>query len=123
MIDRDNWRVEIAKRMPRRNGGNFVGEGWKRLVCDLIDMIDEVYHLYEIVQIKEKGGTLRFYIEELSSRAPDVVYNLIHQAEEASATICELCGEPGKLAGDTWKRTLCDPCNEAFVRNRNWRFT
>lgn len=123
MIDRENWRQAIGKRMSPRNGGVHIGDGWKHLVCDLIDMIDEVYHLYNIIQIKEKCGVLRFYVEELTGRAPETVYKLIDQAEEASKKICELCGADGKLVGDSWKRALCNPCNEHFVRNRNWRFT
>jgi hypothetical protein len=56
-------------------------------------------------QVKEKYGTLRFYIEQGDDRA----YNLIGFAESLSARTCEECGRPGLFRDDlSWWRTLCD---------------
>lgn len=59
-------------------------------------------------QVKEKWGTLRFYI----THGTDKMYDLISEAERKSATICESCGQPGTLRGSSWVETLCDECNE-----------
>ncbi len=84
-----------------------VGDGWlpilDRLAGDLVLMgWDRDLH-----QVKEKFGTLRFYIgagtEEMEAR--------IDQAEDESARTCERCGEPGELRRGGWQKTLCDRCD------------
>lgn len=55
-------------------------------------------------QVKEKYGTLRFYM----SSANDKMYDMIEDAESKSAVTCEECGQPGELRGGGWLRTLCD---------------
>lgn len=56
------------------------------------------------VQVKEKFGSLRFYI----SGGDDVVHALISMAESMSAITCEVCGDAGKMQTGGWIRTLCD---------------
>lgn len=58
------------------------------------------------VQVKEKFGTLSFYM----SSGNDEIWNLIREAERKSAKTCEECGKPGKLRGGGWIKTLCDEC-------------
>jgi len=57
-------------------------------------------------QVKEKFGTLRFYMTTGSNE----MYNLIDEAEKESAKTCEFCGKPGKLRSGGWLLTLCDEC-------------
>ena len=59
-------------------------------------------------QVKEKYGELCFYM----TSATDEMFKLIDQAERESKTICEDCGQPGKLRKGSWLRTLCDKCNK-----------
>jgi len=86
------------------------GEGWFRLIDQLsadITEIDKRDGSETIaVQVKEKYGGLRFYIEGGS----DEVYERISEAEVDSLTICELCGEPGTTRDDGWVSTECDKC-------------
>lgn len=56
------------------------------------------------VQVKEKFGTLRFYIDG----GNEVIHALIGMAESMSARTCEKCGSPGRLRGKTWLYTACD---------------
>jgi hypothetical protein len=56
------------------------------------------------VQIKEKFGGLRFYVQA----ATDKHYNYISFAESMSYRTCEECGAPGKTYTDGWHKTLCD---------------
>lgn len=63
---------------------------------------DNVY----ATQVKEKFGSLRFYM----SSAPDEAYDLIDEAEKKSHTICEMCGAPGerkRSANTRWISTRC----------------
>lgn len=57
-----------------------------------------------IEQVKEKFGTLRFYV----SGASDEVNNYITFAESMSAHVCEECGAPGESRNDGWIKVLCD---------------
>jgi len=56
------------------------------------------------VQVKEKFGGLRFYVQA----ATDKHYNYISFAESMSYVTCEECGNPGKTYTDGWHMTLCD---------------
>jgi len=56
------------------------------------------------VQVKEKFGGLRFYVQA----ATDKHYNFISFAESMSYRTCEECGAPGKTYTDGWHTTLCD---------------
>jgi hypothetical protein len=56
------------------------------------------------VQVKEKFGTLRFYVDG----ATDKHYNYIDFAELMSGRTCEECGKQGQTYYMGWHRTLCD---------------
>jgi hypothetical protein len=56
------------------------------------------------VQVKEKFGGLRFYV----NGATDKHWNYITFAESMSYRTCEDCGAPGKTYTDGWHTTLCD---------------
>ena len=66
-----------------------IGEGWHVLVQPLIDQAEAEGN--QIVQIKEKFGGLRFYVNGAVS---DDLQGKISDAEARSFEICELCGDP-----------------------------
>ncbi len=82
------------------------GEGWRLLIEKLVDDIIKIDKKVVVSQVKEKFGTLRFYIYG----GDDEVYKLINKAERKSETICETCGKKGKTRGKGWLVTLCLPC-------------
>ncbi|MDI6785087.1 MAG: hypothetical protein QMD92_00100 [bacterium] len=87
-------------------------DGWFALLYDLSRALTKLDEGVVATQVKEKYGTLRFYIEGGS----DEVFELIDKAEGKSATICEICGELGKLRSlGTWLKTLCDEHYKAWV--------
>ncbi len=57
-----------------------------------------------VQQIKEKFGTLRFYLD----RQDDEIHAMIMLAEEMSSRICEVCGCPGTIRPGSWVKTYCD---------------
>lgn len=59
-----------------------------------------------VLQVKEKYGTLRFYL----GACTDEALALVDFAEAMSARICEACGNRGRTCGTTWLKTLCDSC-------------
>lgn len=97
-------------------------DGWFDLLWNLSEAIEEELKkenvvtqakqklgdisYFNVVQVKEKFGELRFY----AHGGNEVIQNLIDEAERKSATICERCGKPGKTRGGGWITTLCDEC-------------
>ncbi len=61
---------------------------------------DEVY----AVQLKEKFGSLRYYMNQ----STPYIDGVISMAESMSAITCEVCGNPGKLRQGGWIKTRCD---------------
>lgn len=92
----------LSPKSPVELFGVECGPGWRCLVEPLIARCRA--EGVTILQIKEKFGTLRFYV----AGADDTLYAVINAAEEFSATLCEECGKFGKLRQGGWWRTLCD---------------
>lgn len=64
----------------------------------------KIIPLFNIVQIKEKFGTLRFYYDG----GDKVIDRIVSMGERFSESTCEYCGKPGKLRQGGWLKTLCD---------------
>jgi hypothetical protein len=87
--------------------------GWQPMVeklCEkLCEIVDEKNVVFQIEQMKEKFGGLRFYYLYKGDRV-DAIDDLIHDAEERSFKICEVTGEDGELVnkskGYRWLKTL-----------------
>ena len=60
---------------------------------------------FEVLQVKEKFGGLRFYV---NCRRNEAIRQRIGIAADESFRTCEVCGQPGKLREDRWIKTLCD---------------
>lgn len=76
---------------------------------------EENYGL-RIVQVKEKFGGLRYYVDNSN---PEVDAAII-MAESMSFRTCEFCGNRGSHRPGGWIRTLCDECDEKTrLRNSN----
>jgi hypothetical protein len=93
-------------------------DGWYNLLdkclgkiqhlCDLVSYKGEEYQIVAS-QIKEKYGTLRFYYSGTSSDriADDIVDDIITEAENESARVCENTGADGTVCRrGSWYRTL-----------------
>jgi len=63
----------------------------------------------EVLQVKEKFGTLRFYY----SGGDDYIRGLVSMAESMSGVTCETCGDVGQRVGGGWITTLCKEHAEA----------
>ena len=98
-------------------------DGWYDLIYRLSYTITSIIendeelakHEPKVFQIKEKWGTLRFYM----SRYSDELHEVIAEAEKESEKICETCGVQGdgvELKSDSWVRTICEECEAERVR-------
>jgi len=102
------------------------GDGWEPIIRKLSEKLDS-FNKYltpeekpvQAVQVKEKLGTLRFYIENIQyNTAWEEVHKLIHEAEVESATTCELCGNKGALVQNHWLRVRCEEHKDDTIGNR-----
>ena len=89
---------------------NFgVGDGWRELIEQLCADLSKLN--IEVVQVKEKFGGLRFYIDAKSEKTYAKASPFIHEAEQKSFAICEVCGQPGTLKSRRgWLTTQCEEC-------------
>lgn len=88
--------------------------GWIPLVgqlCfELEKFLSEHPHVtISVDQVKEKFGTLRFYISTESADEPtrEMIHTIIDGAEGKSGLICEYCGQPGAPRYTRWIKTVC----------------
>ena len=105
---------DLRKILEPHYGSNIEGEyfigadwgpGWDDIIYDLHRVLVEENPNYAIHQIKEKFGTLRFYIGKMTKFG----HSAIDEAEYFSSLTCEECGRPGELREDIgWMLTLCD---------------
>ena len=94
------------------------GDGWLAIVEDLCRLIqhhvdqqkkkDSSYPQIEVLQVKEKFGSLRFY----TTGSDEYIDGLISMAESISGRTCESCGNPGTMRGKGWMRVRCESCEE-----------
>lgn len=93
------------------------GDGWYYLIRDLAEELYPLVEKYRLVvdeydcypvatQVKEKYGTLRFYM----STATDEMHDIIDKYEALSAQTCEACGNPGSI--DYTKGWLSPTCEK-----------
>ena len=108
-----NWD-NSEQRGPFSLFGIECDDGWFDLLNNLCEKMETYINstenpdAYYVVQIKEKWGTLRFYMSGYS----DEIDALVTIAEKSSEITCECCAKPGQLGKGKfgWYQTLCDKC-------------
>lgn len=114
-MDKLQLEVENIKNKISSAYGRYISvdEGWYQIVVDCDKELTAIDPKYQILQIKEKFGGLRYYIapsNDLTSEQRDMMYNVISKYEAVAARTCEATGKPGVLMRSVggWYRTL-DP--------------
>ena len=98
-------------------------DGWRKafgiqFMEELREELIKVNNLntFRIIQIKEKFGGLRFYINGAPPNSK--IYDIIDKYEDLSFEICEFCGAPGKTEDyQGWLFTWCKNCKNK-IKNR-----
>ena len=100
-------QVENTRYIPTTDKYEFIVEG------------DPEYVQVVAAQVKEKMGTLRFYVDG----ADATTEGMIQMAEAMSSRICELCGSPAKTSRNSgWLHTTCDACNKRIrLERQGWK--
>ena len=89
--------------------------------CQMYRDVPEACTQVIATQVKEKFGTLRFYV----SGGDEYTYGVIRMAEAMSSRMCEQCGSPAETGGSGWIHTTCQPCidkqeNERAIHMDQW---
>ena len=108
------WQEELnAKRLKTKGWyGCVAPDGWQKIIEDTDNMLAYIDPDYEIHQIKEKFGTLRYYFGTTKTGFDrEIMYTIASNAEYRSGNLCEQCAGFGELRkSGNWLKTLCDEC-------------
>lgn len=92
-----------------------VGDGWRSLVEAGYTVVSRQSCL-RVAQVKEKFGTLRFYVDhdyECEDCSVMDEWRIVEQVLELSSNkTCEVCGRYGRSRSGGWVKTLCDEHHE-----------
>lgn len=88
------------------------GDGWYDILRDLCEKLTKEIEntpnaedaCYTASQVKEKYGTLRFYMNNSTKAMED----LIDKAEYETSQTCDVCGNPGRANKLGWVSVRCD---------------
>lgn len=99
--------------------GIDTGDGWYSLLDNLCELLQGMtdnnprsarFSQIVAAQVKEKYGTLRFYVNGDSEWQSGA----IALAEHLSGSICDVCGGPGKLNQEGWISCRCEAHRNEF---------
>lgn len=94
------YRANLAPRFL----GLGIPRGWRSIVEDFMDTL--IGTDYKVIQIKEKFGGLRIYIN--SPTKAEYVTDAYAKAVELASQTCAICGKPGKLYAKGWMNVYCE---------------
>ena len=89
-------RERIVNRIPQ-GWGKYIScsEGWDWILTELDLKLSSICPDYEVLQVKEKFGTLRFYYNSNAEGKilNEIVEDIVNAATRESETTCEYCGK------------------------------
>jgi hypothetical protein len=109
-----------------------VGDGWQPLLERLHTQLKDIDPTYQVIQIKEKFGGLRYHVQFSEDFYDDdedghkAAHDLIYAIEAESFTICEDCGTTDDVElrnSHGWHRTTCPSCLAAHNEAREAMFS
>lgn len=111
MRTREEWLAELPV-------------GWRiafgnRLI-DNIEALIKKYNFeneYEVLQIKEKFGGLRWYEGHVPHEMFTEHNNLLHSYEQMSYRTCIRCGDAARTPYNIYDQPMCDNCKDNLKRS------
>jgi hypothetical protein len=132
MADSKNWQEELNAKRRKTKGwyGCDAPDGWQWIIEDADRLLARLDPEYEIHQVKEKFGTLRYYYGTVADKeTQEVMDAIISRAEVLSSKTCEVCGNSSAVSypsrgikfdfsaalkatkTHSWYKTICDSCD------------
>lgn len=126
-----NMTEQMKKTYPTVFEDNFYfecGPGWANLISEIARFISSRTNKCKASQVKEKFGTLRFYIDcgdGIDEEKYNEIAQFISAIERRSARICEECGveldENNRVKGRKyWIRSMCEDCSKKIYKNESF---
>lgn len=114
-----NIADDITKRVPEGWYGLTTPPGWDTIVSDTHMALKAIDPNYEVHQIKEKFGGLRYYC---SLDSDPEARKIIDAAEKASYNTCQNCGSTSPEVNTSqnnghWVTTTCPKCKPSQTQN------
>lgn len=113
----------LYKTYPDILGDVYIGcgDGWFLIIDALCSQLQGFYVSAilgkdksppKACQIKEKFGTLRFYLDPIEGEKSyyEVCYAAVNMAERLSRSTCECCGRPSYPSGEFRIKNFCPWC-------------
>jgi hypothetical protein len=116
MIDKSAQLQKVKSRFPAFSPPVVeCGPGWYQLIIDCDLELGAIDPLYQVLQIKEEFGTLRYYFSTSDGREHlrKKMNEVVAVYEYVSSHKCELCGDMGaKMHKNSygWMKTVCESC-------------
>ena len=133
-MDKQTEKIQLIKRypflLPQHNLSGTYSTGFESTVLDDMpvgwrtafgeDLCKEIMEelvrnncvdSYQVLQIKEKYGELRWYSQGGTER---IHREIIPKYEKMSHRICIQCGRPATLVSKSWVAPWCNACTEQF---------
>ena len=83
---------------------NIIDELSAGIEAEILKLPEHERQFFTAEQVKEKYGTLRFYM----SQETEAMTRLIRIAENKSEKTCEVCGKDGIMRGSSWFFVACE---------------
>ena len=110
LMDELQLKIEELKKkiVPEYWKSIDVDEGWYRIIVDCDKELTAIDPNYQIFQIKQKFGGLRYYVQPSQSDTLKAMNEVISKYEAIAAKTCEATGKPGILMKSIggWYKTL-----------------
>jgi hypothetical protein len=108
------FKVNGDFRETRMMDGFVHGDGWFDIVWRLCEDLEPLTiesekatgEPFEVLQVKEKFGELRFYVSHI--HRTDAILQRIGAAGLESVRTCEVCGQPGSRRKGELSPVVCD---------------
>jgi hypothetical protein len=98
MNDLNKHVEELAKKIkPPYCSRVEVDEGWYQLIIDCDKELSQIDPKYDLFQVKEKFGGLRYYFQSSNPGLRDEMDAVVARYEEIAGRTCEATGKPGVL--------------------------
>ena len=99
----------LSEMFNNRFRGFECGDGWLQIVQEMLEDLEPLVKNrsdFSILQIKEKFGDLRVYVEGYLT---DEINNVFNLAELKASETCDICGEKAvKDYDEGWITIRCD---------------
>ena len=125
----EDLKIRYPELLPDNACSSFMPAGWLPLFAQLCRDIDDTAARLgikrsdkaypRVVQFKEKFSEMRVYVDCSNKDLLEEIWRLTNEAAHQSRKICSECGAPGIMRDGPYIRNYCEPCEQAYQKERS----